>query len=47
VPPGVVLAAGMTATVEIDDPTRGTIGASHFSGLGPLFTNRRRHPREV
>jgi multidrug resistance efflux pump len=38
VPPGVVLAAGMTATVEIDDRTRGRIGALHFSELGSLLT---------
>jgi multidrug resistance efflux pump len=38
VPPGVVLAAGMTATVEIDYRTRGRIGASHFSELGSLLT---------
>jgi multidrug resistance efflux pump len=39
VPPGVILAAGMTATVEIDDRTRGRIGASHFSELGSLLTH--------
>ena len=31
VPPGVVLAAGMTATVEIDDPTRGRTSAAEFT----------------
>jgi len=41
VPPGVVLAAGMTATVEIDDPTRGRTGALHFSELGSLLTQLR------
>jgi multidrug resistance efflux pump len=39
VPPGVVLAAGMTATVEIDDPTRGRTGALHFSEIGSLLTH--------
>ena len=38
VPSGVVLAAGMTATVENDDRTRGRIGALHFSELGSLLT---------
>jgi multidrug resistance efflux pump len=38
-PPGVVLAAGMTATVEIDDRTRGRIGALHFSELGSSLTH--------
>jgi multidrug resistance efflux pump len=38
-PPGVVLAAGMTATVEIDDRTRGRIGALHFSELGSSSTH--------
>jgi multidrug resistance efflux pump len=39
VPPGVVLAAGMTATVEIEDPTRGRTGALHFSEIGSLLTH--------
>ena len=39
-PPGVVLAAGMTATVEIDDRTRGRKSALHVSGLGPLLRRR-------
>jgi hypothetical protein len=39
-PPSVILAAGMTATVEIDDRTRGRIGALHFSELGSLSTHR-------
>jgi multidrug resistance efflux pump len=39
VPPGVVLAAGMTATVEIEDPTRGRTGALHFSDIGSLLTH--------
>jgi hypothetical protein len=38
-PPSVILAAGMTATVEIDDRTRGRIGALHFSELGSSFTH--------
>ena len=41
VPPGVVLAAGMTATVEIDDPTRGRTSALHFSKLASLLTQLR------
>jgi multidrug resistance efflux pump len=40
-PPGVVLAAGMTATVEIDDPTRARIGTSHISELSSLLTQLR------
>jgi multidrug resistance efflux pump len=40
VPPGVVLAAGMTATIEIDGQTRGRIGALHFSGFDSLLTHR-------
>jgi multidrug resistance efflux pump len=36
VPPEVVLAAGMTATVEVDNPTRGGMGALHFSELDAL-----------
>ena len=39
VPPGVVLAAGMTATVEIEDPTRGRTSALHFSEIGSLLTH--------
>jgi multidrug resistance efflux pump len=39
-PPSVILAAGMTATVEIDDRTRGRIGALHFSELGSPSTHR-------
>jgi multidrug resistance efflux pump len=39
VPPGVVLAAGMTATVEIDDRARRGIGGLHFSELDPLFAH--------
>jgi multidrug resistance efflux pump len=39
VPSWVVLAAGMTATVENDDRTRGRIGALHFSELGSLLTH--------
>ena len=38
-PLGVILAVGMTATVEIDDRTRGRIGALHFSELGSLLTH--------
>jgi multidrug resistance efflux pump len=38
VPPGVVLAAGMTATVGIDDRTLGITGALHFSELGSFLT---------
>ena len=41
VPPEVVLAAGMTATVEIDDPTRGRTSALHFSKLASLLTQLR------
>ena len=37
-PLGVILAVGMTATVEIDDRTRGRVGALHFSELGSLLT---------
>jgi multidrug resistance efflux pump len=42
VPPRVVLAAGMTATVEIDDSTHGSIGATRFSRLVSLLTHRPR-----
>ena len=38
-PPSVILAAGMTATVEIDDRTRGRIGALHFSEFSSLLTH--------
>jgi multidrug resistance efflux pump len=41
VPPGVVLAAGMTATIEIDDPARGRTSALHFSKLASLLTQLR------
>ena len=40
VPPEVVLAAGMTATCEIDDPTRGRTDALHYSEFGSLLTHR-------
>src|SRR5208283_4619572 len=39
-PPGVVLAAGMTATVEIDDRTRGRKSALHVSAQGPSSGRR-------
>jgi multidrug resistance efflux pump len=42
VPPGVILAAGMTATVEIDDPTREKASELHLSQFGSLLTHRLR-----
>jgi multidrug resistance efflux pump len=40
VPPGVVLAAGMTATVEIDDPTRKRTSELDLSEISSLLRHR-------